>query len=64
LCVKINKTPIPEIAPMDASDLNIHQLVHSLELARETIANNEKLIAEQNDRIAELEKLLAEKTVE
>jgi hypothetical protein len=64
LCVKINKTPIPEITPMDASDLNIHQLVHSLELARETIANNEKMIAEQTDRIAELEKMLAEKNVE
>jgi len=46
---------------MEASELNIHQLVHSLELARETIANNEKLLAEQGARIAELEQLLAEK---
>jgi len=61
LPVKINKTPIPEIKPMEASELNIHQLVHSLELARETIANNEKLLAEQSARIAELEQLLAAK---
>ena len=61
ITAKINKTPIPEIAPMEASELNIHQLVHSLELARETIANNEKLLAEQSARIAELEQLLAEK---
>jgi hypothetical protein len=59
LTVKINKTPIPEISPMEASELNIHQLVHSLELARETIANNEKLIIEQAARIAELEKMMS-----
>jgi hypothetical protein len=61
LTIKINKTPIPEVSPMEASELNIHQLVHSIELARETIANNEKLIAEQAVRIAELEQLLADK---
>lgn len=59
LSVKINKTPIQEVAPMEASELNIHQLVHSLELARETIANNEKLIEEQAARIAELEKMMS-----
>jgi hypothetical protein len=63
LTIKINKTPIPEVSPMEASELNIHQLVHSVELARETIANNEKLIAEQAARIAELEQLLADKSI-
>jgi hypothetical protein len=48
---KINKNPIPEITPMAAAELNIHQLVNSLELARATIA-------EQAKRIAELEALL------
>ena len=55
---KINKNPIPEIAPMAASELNIHQLVNSLELARATIAENEARLAEQAKRIAELEEML------
>ena len=55
---KINKNPIPEISPMAASELNIHQLVNSLELARVTIAENEARLAEQAKRIAELEALL------
>ena len=55
LTCKINTNPIPEIAPMLASELNIHQLVHALEVARETIAENEKRLEEQARRIAELE---------
>jgi hypothetical protein len=58
LTCKINTNPIPEIAPMLASELNIHQLVHALEVARETISENEKRLEEQARRIAELEQLL------
>lgn len=58
LTLKINKNPIPEITPMAASELNVHQLVHALEVARETIAQNEQRLAEQAKRIAELEQLL------
>lgn len=58
LTCKINKSPIPEIEPMAAAELNVHQLVHALEVARETMAQNEKLLAEQTRRIAELEAIL------
>lgn len=58
LTFKINTSPIPEIAPMQAAELNVHQLVHALEVARETMAQNEQRIAEQDKRIAELEALL------
>jgi hypothetical protein len=58
LTCKINTNPIPEIAPMLASELNVHQLVHALEVARETIAQNEQRLADQAKRIAELEQLL------
>lgn len=58
ITLKINKNPIPEISPMAAAELNIHQLVNSLELARATIAENEVRLAEQAKRIAELEALL------
>lgn len=58
LTFKINTSPIAEIAPMDAAELNVHQLVHALEVARETMAQHEQRIAEQDKRIAELEALL------
>jgi hypothetical protein len=58
LTFKINTSPIPEIAPMQAAELNVHQLVHALEVARETMAQNEQRIAEQDKRIAELEALI------
>jgi hypothetical protein len=58
LTFKINKNPIPEIAPMAAAELNVEQLVNSLELARETIAKNELLLSEQAARIAKLEEML------
>ena len=58
LTFKINTSPIPEITPMQAAELNVHQLVHALEVARETMAQNEQRIAEQDKRIAELEALI------
>ena len=58
ITLKINKTPIREIEPMELSELNVHQLVDRLNTMCEQIKANEKIMAEQDARIKELESLL------
>jgi len=58
ITLKINKTPIREIEPMELSELNVHQLVDRLNTMCEQIQANEKIMAQQDARIKHLESLL------